>query len=604
MALATKPANATAASPIRIAAHLLGDEVGGKGVGLQTLERISGAGIFRDILDGMASESRFRTTAGQVRPFIPATVLLTAGHFRSFMQLPAVRHAIESGDYDRLREAVSKAVIMDGQTHAAALDVISGFTRPIAVRSSASCEDSSRRSPFAGTFETIFVVDNPQLPEEQRVNALLGAIKRVYLSLFSPVAIEKMQQFGLDPHEHYMSVVLQEAVGNQFTVQTSHGTLVLYLPAISAVLASRSAGMDRPEGIGRNAPFARIGFGLGTGIVASLDGGREDAIPCTVLFPDRGQVLKVPRGIPFSEGRYDSGDVLSQFLHTTQHGFDAIDMGAGIVRRLNLWDVSDVEFFTEFRDLFSFLCRGDIFHSLDFLSMRDPGFVNDSIRATFVRFVEDSMGRAVIEFLGRAARELKAQCGFDVDTELAMTLGTGEARVAFVQLRPEGVSSTAQVAISQVPQECLIAKTDDCLGHGRFELSRVVIVTEDAALDIPQAQGVISSLCSSYGSDYLLIGPNIREQIGTGGVYAHIHNPGAIVSYPDRGVSMIQPGTHSFMAVAMMHVIGAEGKDVKPVVQKIIAGGARQLCPGVYIMEKKVVVELDAEEGRGQAYFG
>ena len=96
-----------------------------------------------------------------------------------------------------------------------------GNDQPVAVRSSAASEDSSRYS-FAGMYESVLDVRGP--------NAVLEAIQQVWASFFSDRALAYRQSHGLAPNESGLAVIVQKMVyaeqsGVMFTCNPISGEL-------------------------------------------------------------------------------------------------------------------------------------------------------------------------------------------------------------------------------------------------------------------------------------------------------------------------------------------------------------------------------------------
>ncbi|MCI0503224.1 PEP/pyruvate-binding domain-containing protein [Candidatus Micrarchaeota archaeon] len=582
---------------IRILRHPSGNGIGGKGAGLQALGALAKKDVFSETLREMASESRFRNAANDIVPFVPQAAVLASGHFSSYIESPAVARAVSGGDPDEIALALMNTEITDPDSLEAMSSITEDFTGPLAVRSSASCEDSGRRSPFAGDFTTTFVMAEPSMAPKERAGLMLRATREVYASFFGSGVTKKMRALGLRPEEHHMSVMFQKVVGDTMALETDRGIRSLHFPLASIVLSSRSLGMERPEGVGRDAPLARMGFGLGTLTVASND---EKPVPCTIIFPDRGGLVRAPTSITFCDGRGDfATGQMRQFLHS-QDRFDAIDTGTGTLERIRFSEINDFRFFAKFSDALAALRKDwTIIHG----AMMKTALLGetDDVRATFSGFISSPQGKAAIEFLGRIAKRMKAECGFDIDMELAIREERGRLWIGFLQIRPFGNSGDS-FALSQIPAGRLIAETSDCIGHGTCRLEKIVVVTEEAGSDVRGAQEVLGRVDAGFGGRYLLIGPNVTSEIGKGGAYGEVYNPGAVISFNDGNVSMVSPGTHMFNNVAMMRVIETRKADVAGKIQEILSG-AREMARGVFICERESVVELDGETGKGQAYF-
>jgi hypothetical protein len=123
---------------------------------------------------------------------------------------------------------------------------------PLIVRSSSLLEDRMGAS-FAGKYKSLFIANKGT--KEERLTALMDAIKEVFASMFGPDPIEYRAQRNLvDQHEE-MGILIQEVVGAQ--VGRYH------LPALAGVAFSQnefpwSSRIRRGDGLTRLVP------GLGT----------------------------------------------------------------------------------------------------------------------------------------------------------------------------------------------------------------------------------------------------------------------------------------------------------------------------------------------------
>src|SRR5206468_3105059 len=97
---------------------------------------------------------------------------------------------------------------------AAARDLVSFLEiirYPIAVRSSSLLEDSQYQ-PFAGVYET-HMLSNSHPEPKVRLRQLVGAIKRVYASMFTARAQAYLRTTSYRLEEEKMAVILQKVVG-------------------------------------------------------------------------------------------------------------------------------------------------------------------------------------------------------------------------------------------------------------------------------------------------------------------------------------------------------------------------------------------------------
>ena len=129
---------------------------------------------------------------------------------------------------------------------------------PLIVRSSSLLEDQSGQA-FAGKYKSLFIAN--QGTKEERLIALMDAVKEVFASMFGPDPMEyRLEHNLLDIHEE-MGILIQEVVGTRVGPY--------YLPAFAGIAFSRndyrwSGRIRRQDGLIRMVP------GLGTRAVDRL----------------------------------------------------------------------------------------------------------------------------------------------------------------------------------------------------------------------------------------------------------------------------------------------------------------------------------------------
>jgi hypothetical protein len=185
----------------------------------------------------------------------PRTSIIGTNEFESFME--------KNNLYEKVFNSNSFAVIQKYFLRAELSDqlkirldrLLQIYNRPLAIRSSASLEDSIMQ-PFAGIFET-FLLPNNNHDRNIRLHDVMNAIKLVFASVFSDTARGYIRAINLKIEDERMAIVIQEVVGNQY------GNY--YYPHISGVAQSYNY---YPFGhIEPSDGFANIAFGLGKYVV-------------------------------------------------------------------------------------------------------------------------------------------------------------------------------------------------------------------------------------------------------------------------------------------------------------------------------------------------
>ena len=123
---------------------------------------------------------------------------------------------------------------------------------PLIVRSSSLLEDSMG-FPFYGKYESVFIAN--QGSRAERIDGLVDAVKRVYISILSSSVLEYRKDKALLDYDDMMCVLVQRVVGSR------HGRY--FFPDAAGVAFSRNQYRWSPR-IDPEAGVARLVFGLGT----------------------------------------------------------------------------------------------------------------------------------------------------------------------------------------------------------------------------------------------------------------------------------------------------------------------------------------------------
>ena len=186
----------------------------------------------------------------------PKTLIIGTDEFEYFMDRNKLRNIFnEVTDYEALKALFVKGSLTDGLIKRLR-KTLKLIKNPIAVRSSGMFEDSLMQ-PFAGIFET-YLLPNSHPDSELCLNQLMTAIKLVYASVYSKIAMGYVEAINYNIEDEKMAIVIQEVVGNKFNDY--------YYPHISGVAQSYNyypfGHMKPDEGV------AVAALGLGTYVVA------------------------------------------------------------------------------------------------------------------------------------------------------------------------------------------------------------------------------------------------------------------------------------------------------------------------------------------------
>jgi CheY-like chemotaxis protein len=430
-----------------------GGSLGGKARGLAFMRMLLGQKPVTDGLDAVVT--------------VPSAVVLATDVFDRFMEDNDLRSlAIHSADDAEIeRRFLAARFPRDVREDLAAL--LPRIDYPLAVRSSSLLEDSQHQ-PFAGIYET-FMLANRGVSPDARLDHLIGAIVRVYASMFSRQAKDYIAATPYRLEEEKMAVIVQRVVG------AAHGGR--FYPDVSGVARSHNFYPTPPLVAGDG--IAAIALGLGRAVVTG--GG------CLRFCP------RYPRHlVQFSSVK----DVLAN----SQRVFWALDLADTSMResRYEL-DVAEAD---------------GALAALASTYSRENDAIYDGISRPGVRVVSfasilkhDSFPLAPL--LDRLLAIGRWGMGAPVEIEFAVDLRKRE--LAFLQLRPLALShEMIELVIGDVDPALLLCRSDSVLGNGRLdEIHDIVVVdrqrferasSRQAASEIAQLNAELS------GRPYLLIG--------------------------------------------------------------------------------------------------
>jgi CheY-like chemotaxis protein len=430
-----------------------GGSLGGKARGLAFMRMLLGHKPVTDGLDAVVT--------------VPSAVVLATDVFDRFIEDNDLRSlAIHSDDDAELeRRFLAARFPRDVREDLAAL--LPRIPYPLAVRSSSLLEDSQHQ-PFAGIYET-FMLANRGTSLDAQLDHLIGAIVRVYASMFSRQAKDYIAATPYRLEEEKMAVIVQRVVG------TPHGTR--FYPDLSGVARSHNFYPTPPLVAGDG--IAAIALGLGRAVVA---GGS-----CLRFCP------RYPRHlVQFSSVK----DVLAN----TQRAFWALDL-ADTGMRESRYELEAAEADGTLAPLASTYSR-------------ENDAIYDGISRPGVRVVSfasilkhDSFPLAAL--LDRLLAIGRWGMGAPVEIEFAVDLGKRE--LAFLQLRPLAMShEMIELVIGDVDPGLLLCRSDSVLGNGRIDDIHDIVVVDRQRFErvsSRQAAAEIAQLNAELARrPYLLIG--------------------------------------------------------------------------------------------------
>lgn len=284
---------------LAIKARLIGTGfIGGKAVGM-----LLARAVLRSDPDGSWHERLEEHDSFHVGSDLFHSFIVENGWWRLFMWQRS-----EAGYFDgaaQLRELIVRGVFPP--------EIVREFQKmlehfgqyPIIVRSSSLLEDGFGNA-FAGKYDSFFCV-NQGSPEE-RLNAFLDAVRRVYASTVSEEALRYRLQRGLARQEEQMALLVQRVSG------AYHHDY--FLPAFAGVGVSYNTFVWRHD-MDPGAGMLRLVVGLGTRAVDRVEGD----YPRVVALD---QPLLVPQADPQDRRRF------------TQHDVDVLDTAQNMLRTVAL----------------------------------------------------------------------------------------------------------------------------------------------------------------------------------------------------------------------------------------------------------------------------
>lgn len=399
---------------------------------------------------------------------------------------------------------------------------------PVVVRSSSLLEDSFGSS-FAGKYQSYFCPN--QGSEEENLEALLDAIKRIYASTLNPDAILYRQRHGLIDYDERMAILMQRVRGRQYRQ--------FFFPSIAGVGFSQNPYRWSPK-IRREDGFLRIVWGMGTRAVdrVSNDYPRLVALSHPGLRPEAstGAVRKY-----------------------SQRYIDLIDLQDNAMKVLPVGDVLKSDY-PALRHVAS-LDRGDFIQEIVSTGSLDD---SDNLMVTFDTLVED---RNFIKLMRTILMRLQEAYGRPVDLEFTVEIipdhPKSEYRLHVLQCRPLSQRAVGEpVEIPEdLPQEKILFNSFGLIPDGQVEGIRYIVfidprryrhVTDPTVrLEIGRAIGRLNEKMDDEA--FILMGPgrwgSSNLELGVRVTYADIYNTKALVEIAvagEDGVPELSYGTHFF----------------------------------------------------------
>ena len=460
----------------------------------------------------------------------PESTVLTTEVFDDFVKENKLQRIVQAGcegdlSMEEVGEHVTAARLPDRWCEALA-PLLEREKRPLAVRSSSIMEDDPNHS-FAGIYLSDFL-PNRGTPEE-RLDALVHLIKRVYASTFAPNARAYRKRHGLDWQREKMAILIQNMIGSLY----SHG---LFYPLVGGVAFSHNF-YPWTERLRTSDGIVRLVVGVGTRAV-----GREYARVFSPRLP----------------GIRPEGSDPQTIIQNSQETVDVLDFAAGHLSTRKLYELGN--------PLLTKICS---IVSEDG-TLRDPlssvAMFSDTERlvASFTRLIEGRTLMPFTQIIRELFASLESLLEMPVDIEFALDFSSAEASeqrsplLYMLQVRPLGSRSEhRRIQAPKVHEDRIILQSTRALGNGEVRGIKNLLVVDpeayrwDKAFDIARTVGRLNQQLVDENEDYILIGPGrwatSNPQLGVPVQYGEISGASVIVEMTTARFSPeLSYGTHFY----------------------------------------------------------
>ncbi len=353
------------------------------------------------------------------------------------------------------------------------------FKKPLAVRSSGLFEDSLTQ-PFAGIFET-YIIPNTHNDKNKRLQQLIDAVKLVYASTFSNIAVNYSRALDHKLGDEKMSIVIQELVGQEHDA--------LYYPDISGVAQSYNyypfASMKPRDG------FAVIAVGLGSYVVEG-----ERAYRFAPKYP-KIQLMALQDQIKQSQSYFYAVDL-------NKHDFDLLNGPYSAIKKVDLYDAVSHGTLTHLVSTYDY--NNDMLY---------PGVDENGILVVNFASILQNEYIPLPQMIQNVLDNLKQAFDTPVEIEFAVDLTPdedGDATFYILQVKPLLMpSEDYSFKPDELDKENLILFAEKSMGNGVINNIRDIIYVKNAVFDktdtITMAQEIDKLNSKFQNKNYLLIGP-------------------------------------------------------------------------------------------------
>jgi hypothetical protein len=433
---------------------------------------------------------------------------------------------IES-DYPHIQEVYLRGRFPEGVSARLREMLIDVGNAPLIVRSSSLLEDNFGFS-FAGKYDSFFCPNQGALAEN--LEALTGAIRRVYASVLSPDALLYRQRMGLVDYDERMAILIQKVQGQRYGGY--------FFPSLAGVGFSRNpfrwSQKIRPED-----GLLRLVWGLGT---RAVDRVAND----------------YPRMVALSHPQLRPEIDAHQIRKYSQRFVDLIDLQANAFVTLPVGVVLESDY-----------------PSIRLLASEDKGSYLQPIyapgalgQAEFVlTFDELLKNQDFVNLMRTVLQKLEQHYGRPVDIEFTVGIREGRSQrfvLHLLQCRPQSWREGGQgihVPLEDIPASDIIFWTRRMVPHGQVKRIRYVVYVDPTAYDRAPNQTTRLEIARVVGrlnkrlekERFILMGPGrwgtSNVDLGVKVTYADIYNARALIEIAQSGTEgtpEVSYGTHFF----------------------------------------------------------
>ena len=416
-----------------------------------------------------------------VRIAVPPAVVLGTDIFDAFLDSNELRDfAIQCEDDGLLEQRLIEGRLPEQAARdlRACLELIDG---PIAVRSSSLLEDSQFQ-PFTGVYET-YMLPNTHPDLEVRLEQLLSAVKRVYVSTFSSHAKAYIRATPYRLEEEKMAVIVMKVVGERHAER--------FYPDFAGV--ARSFNFYPTPPLTAEDGVASVALGLGRMVV---EGGPalqfSPRYPRHVVqFSSVHDVLANSQrtfwALPVEED--DGAEACSCVIREREYGLDAAEED-GTLRLVG--SVYSPE-------------NDAIYDGLSRPGVRLVSF------AAVLKHGVFPLAQILEILLELGSWGMNAPVEIEFAVNLAGTNGEG-AEFAFLQMRPLALArETEALELGEVEDERLICRSANVLGNGRIDVKDLIVVDyntyrREESQQVAESVTRFNGKLVEQGRPYVLIG--------------------------------------------------------------------------------------------------